>query len=119
MGAWSTTVECPGWSERDDDAAALVIRLDQVGRDAGYPFGDWQAKMPPGVRVECHPLVVAALRELMIPSYQEFISSLTTGAAEDLFKPQVPVVVTAGMERGQWRITADDGLIAEGTVNDA
>lgn len=118
LGGWGTAVECPGWSECDDDAAALTVRLDQVARDAGYPFDGWQRKMPHGIRVECHPLVYRALQNLMIPSYQEFVSSLNKGAGEDWFKPQVPIMVTAGMERGQWQITADDGPIAEGTVHD-
>lgn len=117
LGGWGTAAECPGWSERDDDAAALSIRLDQVARDAGYPFDGWQRKMPPGIRLECHPLVPAALQQLFIPSYAEFTASLNLGVAEDLMKPQIPVVVTAGMERGAWRIAADDGLIVEGTVS--
>lgn len=63
---------------------------------------------------------VAMYRELAEPVRGSagllLLEPLNTG--EDAGKPQIPVVVTTGMERGQWRITADDGLIAEGTVSD-
>lgn len=100
---------CPGWSEREDDAAALVMRLDQVAIDHEF-------RLPPGMRVECHPLVYRGLQDLFIPSCDEFVTSMHTG--EEVFKPQVPVMITAGMERGQWRIVADEGQIAEGVVRD-
>lgn len=102
---------CPGWTEGDAGATVLADRLDQVGREAAWPM-----QLPPGIRLECHPSVPHALQQLFIPSYAEFVSSLNTG--EDAVKPQIPVVVTAGMTTGQWRITADDGLIAEGFVRD-
>lgn len=104
-------IPCPGWTEREAGATVLADRLDQVARDHWWPLS-----MPPGIRLECHPLVPHALQQIFIPSYNEFVSSLSTG--EDLVKPQMPIVVTPGMERGQWRITADDGLIAEGVVSD-
>lgn len=104
--AWT---ECPGWSEQDADATVLADRLDEVARDHAWPL-----KMPPGIRLECHPLVPHVLHNLFVPSYAEFVSSLRTG--EDALKPQIPVAVTAGMEAGQWRIVTDDGLIAEGVV---
>jgi hypothetical protein len=103
--------ECYGWTQQEGDASTLADRLDQVARDNARPL-----KMPPGIRLECHPLVVHVLQQLFVPSYGEFTASLSTG--EDMMKPQIPVVVTAGMGRGQWRITADDGLIAEGAVRD-
>ena len=105
------TVPCPGWTRRDASATELAERLDQVARDHWPPLS-----MPPGIRLECDHLVVHALQQLFLPSYDEFVSSLSTG--EDVMKPQMPVVVTPGMGRGQWRITADDGLIAEGVVGD-
>ncbi len=101
--------ECPGWSEHDADTTVLADRLDQVAREAAWPL-----KMPPGIRLECHPAVVHALQQLFIPFYGEFTASLNTG--EDMMKPQIPVVVMAGMTGGQWRIVADDGQIAEGVV---
>ncbi len=102
---------CPGWSAREDDAAALAMRLDRVALDHAWPL-----TMPPGIRLECHPSVPHALMQLYIPSYDDFMSALNTG--EDPVKPRIPVVVTAGMAAGEWRITADDGLIAEGVVRD-
>lgn len=102
---------CPGWTEREAGATALADRLDRVAREHTWPL-----KMPPGIRLECHPSVPHALQQLFIPSYAEFVSSLNTG--EDMLKPQIPVVVTAGMTAGQWRIVADDGPIAEGVVRD-
>lgn len=103
--------ECPGWTQQEADATALAERVSQIAREALWPM-----RLPAGIRLECHPLVYRALTQLFIPSYAEFTASLATG--EDVFKPQIPLVVTAGMERGQWRITADDGPIAEGTVRD-
>lgn len=104
-------MECPGWTRQEDDATALADRVSQVAREHAWPL-----KMPAGIRLECHPLVFHALRQLFVPSFAEFTASLATG--EDMMKPQIPVTVTAGMERGRWRITADDGQIAEGTVHD-
>lgn len=88
----------------------LADRLDQVARDHLPPL-----KMPAGIRLECHPLVVRELQMQFIPSFAEFSASLATG--EDPVRPQIPVTVTAGMGRGQWRITADGGLIAEGVID--
>ena len=101
--------ECPGWSEQEADTAALAGRLDQVAREAA-----WSLRMSAGIRLECHPSVPYALQQFFIPSYSEFAASLKTG--EDMMKPQLPVVVTAGMTVGQWRIVADDGQIAEGAI---
>lgn len=100
-----------GWTHQEADATDLAARLDQVARENAWPLS-----LPPGIKLECHPLVPHVLQQLFIPSYAEFSASLATG--EDVLKPQIPVVVTPGWGRGQWRITADDGLIAEGTVRD-
>lgn len=107
--AETEAVECRGWAQQEADAVALARRLDRVALDYAYPL-----QMPQGIRLECHPLVPHALMQVCIPSYAEFTAGLKTG---EVPKPSIPVVVTA-MERGQWRITADDGLIAEGTVRD-
>lgn len=104
-------LECPGWTRQEDDATAPADRISQIAREAAWPL-----KMPAGIRLECHPLVFRALQQLFVPSFADFTASLATG--EDMMKPQIPLVVTAGMARGQWRITADDGQIAEGTVHD-
>lgn len=115
-------VDCPGWDGQDADASDLADRLDEVARDAWRP-APLQHGLPPGIRLECHPLVPHVLEQLFIPSYGEFVTSLADarlggpGVAHWL-KPQIPVLVIQGMERGQWRITADGGLIAEGTVRD-
>jgi hypothetical protein len=98
---------CPGWRQRDADATALAERLDQVARSS----------LPPGMRLECHPSVITPLRDLHVPEPGEFTPHLAVATGENAAKPQIPVVVVPGMERGQWRITADDGLVAEGTVS--
>jgi hypothetical protein len=104
---------CPGWCQRDADATALAERLDQAARDSLWPLA-----LPAGMRLECHPSVVTPLRDLYVPERDEFTPHLAVVTGEDVAKPQIPVVVVPGMERGQWRITADDGPIAEGTVRD-
>lgn len=76
----------------------------------------WPLALPAGIRLECHPSVLAGLRQATVPSYSEFAGSLATG--EDLLKPQVPVMVTEGMQRGGWRLAADDGIIDEGTIRE-
>ena len=85
---------------------ALADRLNQIARESLWP-----RRLPAGIRLECHPSVITPLRDL---NDGEFTSSLSTG--ENALKPQIPVVVTAAMTAGQWRITADGGLIAEGVV---
>lgn len=111
---------CPGWCQRDADATALADRLDQIARESLWP-----RRLPAGIRMECHPSVIGPLRNLneSAPSVNgplrglfdaEFAASLKTG--EDAGNPQIPVVVMAGMTAGQWLITADDGLIADGVV---
>lgn len=114
--------DCPGWLGQDADATDLANRLDQVARDAWRP-PPLPHDLPPGIRLECHPLVPHVLEQLFIPSYGEFVTSLADAqlggpGIAHWVKPQIPVLVIAGMERGQWRITADAGLIAEGTVHD-
>jgi hypothetical protein len=104
-------LECPGWTRQEDDATALAEQMNQVAREAMWPM-----RLPAGIRLECHPLVLHALQRLFVPSFADFTAILATG--EDIMKPQIPVMVTPGMERGQWRITADDGQVAEGTVRD-
>jgi hypothetical protein len=97
---------CPGWCQRDADVTALADRLDQIARESLWPM-----RLPAGIRMECHPSVVGPLRDL---NDDEFAPSLSTG--ENALKPQIHVVVMAAMAAGQWLITADDGLIAEGVV---
>jgi hypothetical protein len=104
---------CPGWCQRDADAAALAERLDQIARDSL-----WLLTLPPGIRLECHPSVLNPLRDLYVPGPADFTPDAAAMTGENVAKPQVPVVVTAGMGRGHWRITADEGQIAEGTVRD-
>lgn len=99
---------CPGWCQRDADVTALADRLDQIARESSWPM-----RMPAGIRLECHPSVIAPLRDL---NDDGFASSLSTG--ENALKPQIPVVVMAAMPAGQWLITADGGLIADGVVHD-
>jgi hypothetical protein len=108
-------LECPGWTRQEADAADLAGRVSEIARNAWTAPGLPPA-LPPGIRLECRPLVFHALQQLFVPSFAEFTASLRTG--EDIMKPQIPVMVTAGMTRGQWRITADEGQIAEGTVHD-
>lgn len=108
---WGAWAECPGWTRCEADATELAGQLSQIAREAMWP-----AALPPGIRLECHPFASHALRQLFIPSLNDFTASLATG--EDMMRPQIPLVVTAGLGRGQWRITAGGGLIAEGTVRD-
>jgi hypothetical protein len=99
---------CPGWCRRDADVTALADCLDQIARESRWPM-----RLPAGIRMECHPSVIGPLRDL---NDDEFAPSLSVG--ENALKPQIPVVVMAGMTAGQWLITADDGPIAEGVVRD-
>lgn len=103
--------ECPGQSEHDADITVLAERMSGIARDAAWPL-----RMPAGIRLECHPSVFADLRLMFVPDYAEFTASLATG--EDLFKPQIPVVVTAGMGRGAWRLAGDGGTIDQGTIRE-
>ena len=104
-------LECPGWTRREADVTDLADRMSEIARENAWPLA-----MPPGIRLECHPLVLHALTQLFVPSFATFAASLRTG--EDMMKQQIPVTVMPGLERGQWRITADDGQVAEGTVRD-
>jgi hypothetical protein len=99
---------CPGWCQRDADVTALADCLDQIARESLWPM-----RLPVGIRLECHPSVIAPLREL---NDDPLASGLS--ADVDALKPQIPVVVMAGMTAGQWLITADDGPVAEGMVRD-
>lgn len=121
-GRYEAWLDCPGWTQQEDDATALSMRLNQVARDAWRqpPPGP---DLPPGIRLECHPLVPAVLEQLFIPSYGEFVTSLADArlggpGIAHWVQPRIPVLVVQGMTRGQWRLTTDDGLVAEGTVRD-
>lgn len=81
----SEPVECPGWTEMDAGTTVLADRLDQLARESLWPRA-----LPLGARLECHPLVRHALRQLFISGFAEFVSSLNTG--EDMLKPQIPLV---------------------------
>jgi hypothetical protein len=101
---------CRGWTQADAGATALAERLDRVCRDAAWPVG-----LPPGARLECHPSVARALSQLYVPSYAEFTASLAAAGEAPLI-PQMPVVNARDLADGQWRITSDSGLIAEGNI---
>jgi hypothetical protein len=94
---------CPGWTEAEAGTANLISHLNWAA-DAvlrGY--------LPDGLRLECHPSAPYALMRMVIPGYAVFVS----GA--EPWKPQFPVVVSAEMKPGQWRLVIADGEIHDGS----
>lgn len=99
--------ECPGWSHAEADTSALMDVLDSYARDHRLvPVDD-------GIRLECHPLVPYMLMRMTIPDFREFV------AGENFAKPQIPVVVSAAMDRGAWRLVfGDRTLVSEGALRE-
>jgi hypothetical protein len=103
---------CPGWSQEDADGTLLAERLDRLARDHAWP-----KELPAGVRLECHPVAFLVLQALDGAPDAEIAAPVYTG--EVTARRQIPVIAAAGMARGAWRITADDGVIDEGVIRAA
>jgi hypothetical protein len=100
--------ECPGWSVTEADTTALVQAV-RAFRAEHWPLPD-----PRGTGLECHPSVWHYLLNLMIPGYTEFVS----GNAEPEPLPGIPVTASVAMERGEWKLASDFGVIAEGKIRE-
>lgn len=105
--AWAEALPCPGWTSAQSGTGVLLDTLEDLART-------WllARKVPEGVRLECHPYVRYEIQRITIPGYREFCA-----LAE--WKPDIPVLVRADMERGAWRIViVAEELITEGVIRD-
>lgn len=92
---------CPGWTAAQAETARLIDYLNQLARvlrNEDLPTAH--------VRLDCHPSVVNALRQMVIPEFGPGWMD------EDPAKPSIPVMAsTSQMGRGEWRIVLADGKI--------
>jgi len=97
---WAEAVTCYGWTEAEAAAEAVVEQVRTA---------------PDGATLEAHPGVLAGISQLLTP---DFPGEDDAGIGHQVTRLFGVELTAAPVERGQWRITADDGLIAEGTVRD-
>lgn len=98
--AWAGAVTCYGWTEAEAEAAAVVEQVRSA---------------PDGAVLEAHPAVLAGISQLLAPDFPGEDDARIGHQVTRLFGVKL---TPAPLERGQWRITADEGQAAEGTVRD-
>lgn len=94
---WMATTPCYGWTEAEAEAAAVVEEIRTA---------------PDGARLEAHPGIIAGISQLLTPDYP---GEDDAGIGHQVTRLFGVALTTAPLERGQWRITAAGGLVAEGT----
>lgn len=97
---WAEALACGGWTEAEANAAMVVEQVRQA---------------PDKATLEAHPAVIAGISQLLTP---DFPGEDDAGIGHQVTRLFGVALKAAPLERGQWRITADDGLVAEGTVRD-
>jgi hypothetical protein len=97
---WAEAVTCYGWTEAEAEATAVVEQVRTA---------------PDGARLEAHPGILAGISQLLTP---DFPGEDDAGIGHQVTRLFGVALTLAPLERGQWRIVADDGQVAEGTVRD-
>jgi hypothetical protein len=103
---WGEAASCPGWTDEEAGAVALVDQM--IRADPSLP----------GLAAQCHPAVQHALVQVVIPDFADFADGERwPQPIQMLFG--VPIEFTTAVERGTWKLTSDEGPIADGTTVEA
>lgn len=104
---WAEPLDCPGWTEQECDATALVDVLFRTDRGL------------PGLALECHPVVEYAMLRVIIPGYREFTDPSWMSPGFPLQTVGgIPVCRTVAADRGAWKLVSGREMLAEGIVRD-
>jgi hypothetical protein len=94
---WSDVSKCPGWTAEEAAGMTVIEAMRTVDRRV------------PGLTLECHPQVIHAICQVLIPDFGE---TGTLGAGAPIFG--IPIVETL-LKRGVWQLVGRQ-VITEGTV---
>jgi hypothetical protein len=96
---------CRGWTEREAATAKLIDQLNNLARRMHWE-PDPATALFTEAKLECHPSVVNAMTQMVIPEFASF------RADEPPVRPGIPVMINSTeMKPGTWRIVLADGKI--------
>ena len=97
--AWAEAIPCPGWSEAE--AAAMAVVKAILAYAGERPQAD-------ETRLEAHPGVLAGISRLLVPDFADFADE-GAGIGHEITQLFGVPLVAAPLGPGEWRLAAAGG----------
>jgi len=99
--AWAEAIRCPGWSEEEAGASAVVAAVERYAHE--HPA-------PDGTRLEGHPAVITGLTRLLQPDFADISDLATADKMPGIITHLLGIpVMSAPLGPGEWRLVTAGG----------